>query len=156
MSNSLQTGTVEGGLIYWYFSQSGDDIIKSNMVWGTVGYDLRTEAHEEYVAAYVRSVEFTAEMGAALFRQIRNAMIDARRARLLLEYEFAHTPSEDATFALIAEVKKTLSGMRVAFVNDQPRQRSSIDLAQRLSRHIDEDHNYFTATRPAIKWLLEA
>jgi hypothetical protein len=119
-------------------------------------YDLTFEERDGYLLATLRAVAVGPANTPRILREIRSAMMDARTGRLLWRSEIAHTPTEADTLEIVNEIMKTLPGMRIAFVNEDPRHSDVLRFAASLSLQSGEEHMTFRDVASAEKWLLEA
>ena len=90
-----------------------------------------------------------------LLLDLRTALIDTRRGRLLFEYELAFAMSPDETFELMNGMMRMFPGMRIAFVTSDPRHQMSLDSGIDVSIAAGQEHQSFTDPAAAQEWLLQ-
>lgn len=118
-----------------------------------ISYDLTCEARDDHLYARVRSIEFTPHVASQFLRDARNALLDSRKAHLLLELELAHSLSDQDAFDLMETFSGLLSGLRVALVNRDSKHHQPFLLGVHLSRDAGEEYGYFTSPNEALQWL---
>lgn len=118
-------------------------------------YDLVTRPTPDHLYARVRAVEITPEIAARLLRETKDALIDARSGRLLLECEIAHTLNESEAFTLVEQLRRIMPGLRIALVNRDARHFPSFRLSVGLAISSGEDHAFFADPAAAREWLVQ-
>ena len=140
---------------------------------GKVGYDLECghragwkpeDAHKDfavgieyrpkYVHSHVNALYIDRRIGGRILGEVRTAMINASTGRLLFEYDVATPLTEEMAFHLMEDLIGLLPGMRIAFVNADPKQHPATNLAKYVSNDRGEKHSFFTNTGEAQDWLL--
>src|SRR5438477_12640792 len=114
-----------------------------------VEYDLVTDPRSGYLFARVRTVALTSEVASRLLPELRRALLDARRTRLMLEYDVAHALTEDEALEFRNNMIKVLPGMRIAFVTEDAKHDPSLRFGTAVAEQAREDHRFFTDTASA-------
>jgi hypothetical protein len=118
-------------------------------------FDLVTDPRPGYLFARVRTVALTPEVALRLLGELRMALLNARRARLLLEYEVAFTLTEEEVLQFVNITMEVLSGMRIALVAADAKHAPSLSFGTAVANYSGHEHRFFTNATAAEEWLLE-
>jgi hypothetical protein len=121
----------------------------------SVEYDLTNEARPDYLYSRLRTVAITPGLLDSVLVDIRKAYLESRIARLLVEIEIAHSLTEDETFEFVNGLLQSMSGMRIALVARDSRQRPALAVAQGIALGTGRDLRAFDNLAAGEKWLLE-
>lgn len=118
------------------------------------GYELRLTPNKEYLHAIARTVEFTPEVTQAMLPEIRSVVARERTGRILFEYDLAFALNEEQMFAIAGEWARVFPGMRIAFVNSDPKHFPALQFATGIAAAAGHEYRHFTNRREAEVWLL--
>ena len=117
-------------------------------------YDLNSNVHDGYVYARVRTPALTPEVAAGLLRELRVVLIDARKFRLMMEYEVAFALTDEEAEEFVKMTATTFPGIRIAFVAADSRHAPSLSMGAALANYSGGEYGFFTKAEDADEWLL--
>jgi hypothetical protein len=116
-------------------------------------FDVFAESRDSYIFALVRAAKLTPELCRIAFSNVREAILDAREGRLMLEYDSGSSLTDEETFQLMNELTAIMPGMQIALVARDHSHKRSLEFAQVLALDRALDFRSFNNLNSAEQWL---
>ncbi|MFL6373486.1 MAG: hypothetical protein ACJ73D_02355 [Pyrinomonadaceae bacterium] len=118
-------------------------------------FDLVMDVHKGHVSAMVRAISINPRVIESILQEIRQTLAGERLGHLLLEFELAHALGESEMFEIMQTFSSVMPGLKIAVMNRDSRQHSSLQFGVQVSQEFGQDYRYFTDAEAADKWLAE-